>query len=102
MTIRTVEVVPDESWQVPPVIHEGHKLVIRYEVAKLIEAHPVLCPFSLLNDFERWFDWHKRVYFYQEDKLAVCVNMLGIGKQLSIAVEERFLRKVMRPDWDRP
>lgn len=34
------------------------------------------CPFSIIDDFPRWFEWHKRVHFGKERTADIILSML--------------------------
>lgn len=45
------------------------------------------CPFGIIDDFEQWFEWHRRVYFYGMDPNSVSWDMLGITRRASINLD---------------
>lgn len=45
------------------------------------------CPFSLTDEFDEWFEWHRRIHFCNERSGKATVNMLGSAE----AVRTRFV-----------
>lgn len=43
---------------------------------RLLELEDYRCPFSLIDQFDQWFEWHRRVHFDRESTGKVTVAMV--------------------------
>lgn len=55
---------------------------------------PMACPFSIIDEFDQWFEWWKRVEFYGEPRMTVTADMLGLVNAASRQLNDRIAREV--------
>ena len=62
------------------------------------QLQPIACPFSIIDEFDRWFEWWRRVEFEGESRLMVTADMLGIINAINRRIKDRVISGVFKAE----
>lgn len=92
-----------------PVIRSGDKVFFvtppspqiefdkRMELMGLSFDH-YRCPFSILDEFDQWFEWHERLYHRKQSTGTIITTMLSDVKRIKEHKSERKIEFTLRYD----